>query len=150
MNTADDIAEEENNLEIIAVQSRTEEITLADVDIGTWPESMMDYIDHWLKMGSSKIQHCDAAIITERSVKQMDADRVRICTTGMFLRKLKNGKTVKREWLCFSPKDGKLYCFLCKLLCTIQTQFSHGGFSDWKNATNRISNHEMSSAHLNA
>lgn len=50
----------------------------------------------------------------------------------------------------FSPSNGHIYCFVCKLFSNVRTQFTHGGFCDWKNSANRLVDHEMSKAHFNA
>ncbi|XP_046750285.1 uncharacterized protein LOC124413609 [Diprion similis] len=76
-------------------------------------------------IGSNKVQNCDAELFKRESVKQYDKNFTRTCQMSMFERKHKNGETIKREWLCFSPSNGKLYCFFCKLLNTVETQFSH-------------------------
>jgi hypothetical protein len=36
-------------------------------------------------------------------------------TQAMFKRQLSNGKVVDCEWLIYSPSQGKVYCFVCKL-----------------------------------
>ena len=65
----------------------------------------------------------------------------RRCTPTMFERHNKNGEIVNRSWLCFSPTTARVYCYVCKL------QFTHGGFCDWKHASNRLSDHERSKSH---
>lgn len=60
-------------------------------------------------------------------------------------RKHVNGEKIKREWLMYSPSTGNIYCFPCVLFGS-QTQFS-SGFSDWKNASQRIKAHEDTAMH---
>ncbi|XP_050548085.1 uncharacterized protein LOC126909696 [Daktulosphaira vitifoliae] len=50
----------------------------------------------------------------------------------------------------FSPSDGHVYCFVCKLFSKTRSQFTHGGYCDWKNAAARLVEHETSKNHLNA
>ena len=61
-----------------------------------------------------------------------------------------NGEQIKREWLMYSPTSGNVYCFPCVLFLDAckrnQTQFCDG-FSDWKNAAQRIQMHENSEMH---
>ena len=62
----------------------------------------------------------------------------------MFERRNRNGEVVKRSWLCFSPANGRVYCFFCKLMAVSCTQLTDGGFCDWKHASSRLSEHEIS------
>ncbi|XP_055908461.1 zinc finger MYM-type protein 1-like [Eupeodes corollae] len=58
------------------------------------------------------------------------------------------GGKIKREWLMYSPSTGKVFCFPCVLFGEEQSrsQFKTG-FSDWKNATDRMQAHENNSKH---
>lgn len=115
-----------------------------------WPEDMSSYIDYWIKTGNLTVQHCDSDLFQNKSFKQDDHKFVRKCHISLFERKTRNGELIKRSWLCFSPSNGHIYCFVCKLFSNVRTQFTHGGFYDWKNSANRLVDHEMSKAHLNA
>ena len=59
-------------------------------------------------------------------------------------------KKVGRNWLCYSPTIGNVYCFMCKLMSK-QTKdpgiFSNVGFRDWKHADRAIPRHEGSKYH---
>jgi hypothetical protein len=55
-------------------------------------------------------------------------------TRAMFKRQLSNGKVADREWLIYSPSQGKVYCFVCKLFSHIDSAFNTSGFNDWKHA----------------
>ena len=54
------------------------------------------------------------------------------------------------EWLTYCPSTGNVYYFAC-ILCEgthgSKTQFSIGGFSDWKHASTWITEHENSSGY---
>ncbi|XP_042209606.1 zinc finger MYM-type protein 1-like [Homarus americanus] len=67
----------------------------------------------------------------------------------MFERRKRNGEVVKRSWLCFSPANGRVYCFFCKLMGVSRSQFTSDGFCDWKHA-NRLVVHEQSKDHIQA
>ena len=72
----------------------------------------------------------------------------RFCTTSMFKQKLPNGQIVARDWLLYSEKTGHVFWGLCLLLKNINSQFAKKeGFSDWKNSTARIKEHEGSHDH---
>lgn len=107
-------------------------------------------VERWLCAGSSAVQNCSVEVFQNYSFKQQDSGFIRTCQISMFERKKKNGEVIKRNWLCFSLTDGKLYCFFCKIFGTVKTQFTYGGFCDWKNAPQRLFDHETSKAHGNA
>ena len=81
-------------------------------------------------------------------------DKTRYFRREHFQRKLTNGKMVNRDWMLFSPSNGKLYCYVCKLLCPDGDDHeSHHsnfriGFNDWKNASARLASHERGTAHI--
>lgn len=120
-------------------------------DIGVWPETMTrENIDFFIKMGATTLQNCDNDLFENKSFLQKDANFIRKCQISFFERKTCNGEIIKRSWHCFSPSDGHIYCFVCKLFSQTRTQFTHGGYCDWKNAANRLMEHETSKNHLNA
>ena len=67
---------------------------------------------------------------------------------SLFKYKLKNGEEIDREWLLYSPSKGAVYCFVCRLFSSKNSQFSSHGFDDWKNGGNRVQEHEGGSEHL--
>ena len=50
----------------------------------------------------------------------------------------------------FSPAIGKVYCYQCKLNNAAQAQITHGGFSVWKHASDRLSERERYKDHIDA
>ena len=58
---------------------------------------------------------------------------------------LPNGQKVMRDWMMYSPSNGNIYCFACKLFSKCHHQFVEG-FSDWKHSE-RIRDHERSEEH---
>lgn len=126
-------------------------------DIGKWPKLMTSAdVDYCIKIGVTALQNCDSGIIERKSFVQFDSGKgsdksfKRKCQASFFVRKAKNGDVIKRSWLCFSPSNGKVYCYVCKLFSTVHSHFTDDGFCDWKNATSRLIDHETSKAHLNA
>lgn len=114
-------------------------------------------IDFCIKMDSTALQNCDSDLFDCKSLKQSDGSAARSarsftrkCQTSFFLRKTRNGEIIKRTWLCFSPSNGHVYCYVCKLFSRTRSQFTHGGYCDWKNAAGRLLEHEISKNHLNA
>lgn len=126
-------------------------------DIGLWPaiipEKMQEY---WVKNGISTVQHCDEKLFAQHSVQQSrnDRDIPRICTSSLFRRQNHNGELVNRNWLCFSPINGCVYCFTCRLMCSdaLQSQslLIGTGFCNWKHALERLRSHEQSKEHMDA
>ena len=75
---------------------------------------------------------------------------IRKCTPAMFERRNRNGEVVIRSWLCFSPANGRVYCFFCKLMGVARSQFTHDGFCDCKHTSDRFGIHEQSKDHIQA
>lgn len=122
-----------------------------DLDISMWPENnVSEFVDYWVKKGSSKIQCNNSDLFNCKSFIQKDTNRYRKCTSSMFEKNIKNEDLIKRTWLCFSPVSGKLYCFHCKLFNSKQSQFTREGYCNWKNAHHRLKKHEKSQFHLDA
>ena len=127
-------------------------------DIGLWPSVISEQMrEYWLKSGVSTVQHCDQSLFSAHSVKQPRKDRnfPRMCTLGLFHRQNHNGEVITRNWLCFSPSNGCVYCFTCRLMClntakSESSQLSSNGFCDWKHSQERLHSHEQSTEHLKA
>ena len=73
--------------------------------------------------------------------------KTRYLSNNVFKRKLRNGECVKREWLLYSPSQGRLYCFVCHLLSKKESPFATSGFNDWKHCSNVIVEHENGEEH---
>lgn len=98
-------------------------------DVGKWSKLSAKEIDYWIAKGPSELHNCDDEQMFENfSVSQDrgDVTGFRKCTKSLFYRKLQN-ETVFRNWLCFSPDSGKLYCFFCKLMNVSLSNFSWYG-----------------------
>ena len=76
---------------------------------------------------------------------QIHKQKKRYFSKSLFSRKLSNGEFVQREWLLYSPSKGTIFCFACKLFGT-NCSLTYG-YSDWKNAYLRLSEHEGSKCH---
>lgn len=122
-------------------------------DIGLWNVPLtQEHVDLWARKGSDDLQNCDDKLFELKSSKQHVTGQTwhRRCTIGMFERRNRNGEVVKRSWLCFSPADGRVYCFFCKLMAVSSTQLTENGYCDWKHASSRLCEHEISKDHLDA
>ena len=54
-------------------------------------------------------------------------------SNNVFKRELRNGECVKCEWQLYSPFQGRLYCFVCRLLSKKESSFATLGFNDCYN-----------------
>ncbi|XP_071970354.1 zinc finger protein 862-like [Engystomops pustulosus] len=124
-------------------------------DVGLWPKKCCsEFIDFWATEGSKRLQHCTfkqlQKSVTQRCKKRENRSMDRKCSKQLFIRKKRNGESVNRSWLCFSPSQGKVYCYVCKLITPQKENLSGEGFSDWKHAHVRMAEHEISKSHLNS
>ena len=118
-------------------------------DVALWPRPDKHQVDYWaLKSPSECLQlqnydHGEKYFI-EKSCPKTVGNEVRKCTSQMFYRTKKNGELVFRRCLCFSPTNGKLYCYACKILSSQRSQLTDEGFDDWFHASHRLAEHEKS------
>src|SRR6218665_2698540 len=72
----------------------------------------------------------------------------RYLSKNLFKRELRNGECVQRIILIlYSPSQGCLYCFSCRLLSKKQSAFATSGFNYWK-YSNLTVYHENGVEHL--
>ncbi|XP_039315251.1 zinc finger MYM-type protein 1-like [Solenopsis invicta] len=109
--------------------------------------------EYWIKNGFTKCQNFDIHADYKASVRNYESiegnkkiNRPRKLQNSYFYRELQNGEKVKREWVLYSPSQGKIFCFPCKLFNESDTSFTTG-FNDWKHGLKSISDHENSSEH---
>ncbi|XP_018362132.1 PREDICTED: uncharacterized protein LOC108760585, partial [Trachymyrmex cornetzi] len=102
-------------------------------------DSTRDYIaEHNYKQNT----HLDFA-----QSKRIYNNAVRYLNLSLFERKLLNGEKTLRTWLVYSESKGSVYCAPCLLFDGESSFASKDGFSDWKNAVIRMSDHENSKQH---
>ncbi|XP_022003071.1 zinc finger MYM-type protein 1-like [Helianthus annuus] len=68
----------------------------------------------------------------------------------MYTRILSNRETCDREWLVYSKKLDKLYCFCCKVFRTRHPKggLDDEGYNDWRHASGRLKEHEVGLEHF--
>ncbi|XP_022003219.1 zinc finger MYM-type protein 1-like [Helianthus annuus] len=68
----------------------------------------------------------------------------------MYTRILSNRETCDREWLVYSKKLDKLYCFCCKVFRTRHPKggLDDEGYNDWRHASSRLKEHEVGLEHF--
>ena len=88
----------------------------AEDDLGKWVREDMNEQSRcfWIAKGSSTCQHLDGPFHNSITV---DGKVKRSCTRSVFTRvhNLMRNQTL-RNWLCYSPSKGALFCFTCFLL----------------------------------
>jgi len=140
----------------VHVSDSTEEVDEIDTtDVALWPDKpTQELIHRWAVRGSGELQNLNDNLFKQKSVRvqvSTESDSsTRICTSHMFHRRSKNGEIVNRSWLCFSPSEGTVYCYVCKLMSAPSSQLTHGGYSDWRHASSRLAEHEQSKSHVEA
>ncbi|XP_068216216.1 uncharacterized protein [Palaemon carinicauda] len=126
-------------------------------DIGIWPSIISEQMrEYWLKRGVSTVKHCDEKLFSTHLKQQTRKDgNPRMCTLGLFRHQNHNGEVIIRNWLCFSPSQGCVYCFTCRLMSletekSVSSLLSSTGFCDWKHSHERLRNYEQSAGHIKA
>ena len=80
----------------------------------------------------------------------IEKDRTRHYTSSVFTKKHSlSGELLDLSWLCYSESQGKLYCFICKLLSKTNKKFSKG-INNWRKAGKKIDKHGKSQSHREA
>ena len=111
-------------------------------DPGLWPmvvtEEMREYF----------VRNKPSQFISEiHSSARFCYDKTRILTEHNFYRIRKNKEKIKREWLVYSPVKKAVFCYVCKLFSCSRQSLCDEGFTNWKNVTERLSEHENSRTH---
>ena len=107
--------------------------------------------EYWISKGPSECQHHDSDFHASERTRENDNTRKRKFVKSLLYRNHVSGEKHCREWLLYSPSTGNVYCFVCLLFSTgSRTPFSGSGFSDWKHASERITEHERGILHRNA
>lgn len=122
-------------------------------DLGQWGEIDADTREYWAKKGPKDCQHTDSKF--EKSARRYPGESFqRRCTKTFFVRTHPlNGEKFCRQWLCYSPSTGKLFCFAIKLFggnAVQATKFVSVGFDNWRAGESRIKMHESSDGHREA
>lgn len=113
-------------------------------DPHTWPDILTDvFREQIIKSGLSPIpyQH-----------KKYPQHKGRSFHESIFYAKHVNGTNYKREWLVYSKSSDSVYCLFCALFNRTANAFSAvgRGYSNWKNITRDVANHENTLKHHTA
>lgn len=114
-------------------------------DIALWPDVLTESMQqHILNEIPKNIGDPIKAGIL---VKDRGRTYFRHLLENNFYRIKSNGTKEKREWLIFSETSASIFCYICKMFSKKKTKFSSEGYSDWKNISLKISEHENSKDH---
>ena len=125
------------------------EFKIQEADPGLWDINDPNTIEYWIHSGPSTCQNHDSDLSNScRVYKKAGAEttKMRYVSNNVFKRELRNGECIKREWLLYSPSQGSLYCFVCRLLSKKDSPFATSGFNDWKHSKS-ITEHENGEEH---
>lgn len=81
--------------------------------------------------------------------KRMYNNNARYLSPCIFQRTMLNGEKTSRNWLIYSQSRGSIFRGPCLLFGKESSGFTLG-FNDWKNAGNRVTEHENSKNHHNS
>lgn len=150
--TATATAVDDDSMSICESFSESVERKEFEADPALWDINRKKDVDYWIQKGPSMCQNIDSdfsksqRIYEHKDENGMVVSRYRYVSKDVFHRVLRNGETVKREWLLYSPSTYRVYCFVCRLLSKKESTFSHFGFNDWKHL-DAINKHENSDEH---
>lgn len=121
-------------------------------DAALWNPITEELRSYWTRKGPNMCQNreCDFSE-TQRIYGTGEKLKRRCLTISCFRRELRNGETVMREWLLYSPSKKCVYCFTCRLFLSNPNAQSSTlcttGYNDWKNVSGRLSEHENNEDH---
>lgn len=106
-------------------------------------EELRDYV-----CTNDVIQNVDSDL---NQSKRQYADKVRCLSKSLFFKNHQNGEIKNRTWLVYSPSKGCVFCVPCMLFGQFDVSNAFcNGFNDWKNANQRVLEHENSLNHKNS
>ena len=106
--------------------------TIYKLDLDLWEKNISVCMqNHFIKKGTEGCRHADGDFIHSKRSYTVDGNIYhRFCTLSMFTRVHSlTGEKWNTNSLCYSPANGNVCCFKCKLLSTVKSEFVHG-FSD--------------------
>lgn len=118
-------------------------------DIGKWSLKLNAHEqEYWIGKGSQECQNINDDFKLSEKYYENDK-KVRHCQISYFFKIHKLTQTKQeRNWLCYSPSKGKLYCFPCKVMNSDESSaLTQEGFNDRKNTNLSLNRHEESSLH---
>ncbi|XP_012559099.1 uncharacterized protein LOC105845654 [Hydra vulgaris] len=125
-----------------------------NTDVAKWiiTDNLREYFSKSAD-GFLSCQHMDSDFKLSTKVLPGDTFKFkRQCTKSLFFREKVNGEKIKRDWICYSPSTGKVFCAHCKLFnskCGIgASALMSSGYDDWKHPARDLARHETSETHI--
>lgn len=111
-------------------------------DPGVWGDCINQQVrSYWAIFGPKTCQNTDCGFSAS---KRQSKHQKRFLSKVNFKQQLVNGECVTREWLCYSPSQGNVFCFACKLFGPNQKSAFVTGFCDLKHTGKLLEVHEKS------
>ena len=120
-------------------------------DSGVWNIQLSDSIRiEIVSRGPVDLQNKEGPFLSIE--KPGSRGEIRSLTKEWFYRILENGERVLRSWMLYSPTNGCLYCFCCRLFLSqkeqeTQSAFTRAGFQKWWKLNPKVVEHEKSREH---
>lgn len=139
--------DEQEVIEDIVEEVRVEIDSEFPDDVGMWKVTH-DFRDFVCLKGIRSYQNIESDFSASEIVLPGETF-TRRCSKSLFFRDQLNGERIQRDWICYSPKTGKLFCGICKLFAKKDetSLLATIGYSNWKNAARDLSRHEVSALH---
>lgn len=107
---------------------------------GTWPNIISNFIETLVEIGP---------VHTDNNYKfPVDEETGRKFNALYFNKIMENGGKVKRNWLVYSVKLNRVFCFPCKLFSRENLKIINIGYSDWRHCSEYFNKHEASIQHI--
>jgi len=122
-------------------------------DVSMWQIPVLDSDRiEIIKRGSEPFQNKHGPFKLAKRPGAKVKGELRQLTTDWFYYQLSSGDRVLRSWMAYSPHDGKLYCFYCRLFAKDDkasgTSSFVTGFEAWWKLNPKVAEHEQSKVHL--
>ncbi|XP_029154759.1 zinc finger MYM-type protein 1-like [Nylanderia fulva] len=117
-------------------------ISMLDLnDPGTWPNIIPNKcIETLVEIGPVHIDNNYKFPVDEKTGRKFNI--------LYFNKIMENGEKVKRNWLVYSIKLNRVFCFPCKLFSRENIKIINDGYSDWRHCSEYFNKHETSIQHI--
>ena len=106
-----------NSIDLTPTTSRllqdSHETPSFSTDLREWDIKSPTLVDYWINKGPQECQNANCDF--KESQRDLGCQR-RYCTQSLFFYQESNSEVGNRDWLIYSPKCRKVYCFYCGLL----------------------------------
>ncbi|XP_029158998.1 zinc finger MYM-type protein 1-like [Nylanderia fulva] len=117
-------------------------ISMLDLnDPGTWPNIIPNKcIETLVEIGPVHIDNNYKFPVDEKTGRKFNI--------LYFNKIMENGEKVKRNWLVYSIKLNRVFCFPCKLFSRENIKIINDGYSDWRHCSEYFNKHETGIQHI--